>query len=606
MVLDAAFRRFADSLGVAVVVSDADGVSRYGNGVAARAVRRRSSRTARVPSSARASSDHRLAAAARGRREVAARVGARRRARSTGEAIRDEVIGLVVGARAPQWLLQSAVPLEQDDAVRTLGGRVDLRGHHRPARARGAARAACGARPADRAGQPRPLRGTAATRPPSAAPARVGRSRCSRSTSTTSRAATTSTATRRATVCWSPSRTVSGARPADRHGRAARWGRVRARRRGCRRSTSPSARRGDHRVARATDRRRPRVDRGRADRRRLGRGRAAGTRRVTWPRSSAPRTRRCSPPSTRARAPRSSTTPPTPAGRPDRPCRCRGRPRLGRVHRTAPGRHRARKDRGHAAGRRGCARPGLPRAARRARPHLPAAGPRRGGPRAASRARPGPLRVPPVARRPLGGRPPRGRGAHRRPAGRRHPVLAQLRDDVRPSISVAEGHGWGLPRRVLAEPVGELPRGPGRVVRVDHHGAEARVGPACPAVRRPACREDTGRDERGGRERRPRPARPTASPAVLGTARARVRTRRRPAGSLAGRDAASGPVPVEAGSSEVRTLAGGGVGAPLRAGSSASRSSAASASRGSVVGVLGEQPAQQLAESWREVVAVGG
>jgi diguanylate cyclase (GGDEF)-like protein len=113
-VLDGAFRRFADSLGVAVVVSDAGGVVVLCNGVADElfaGLLRDSTR----PFVGSRVSDHDWRLLREDGREVALASAPGGRARSTGVAIRDEVIGLVVGDRAPQWLLQSAVPLERDD-----------------------------------------------------------------------------------------------------------------------------------------------------------------------------------------------------------------------------------------------------------------------------------------------------------------------------------------------------------------------------------------------------------------------------------------------------------------------------------------------------------
>jgi diguanylate cyclase (GGDEF)-like protein len=114
VVLDAAFRRFADSLGVAVVVSDADGVVAFCNGVADELFAGLLVDSARPFVGSRVS-DHRWRLLREDGVEVPLASAPGGRARSTGEAIRDEVIGLVVGARAPQWLLQSAVPLEQDE-----------------------------------------------------------------------------------------------------------------------------------------------------------------------------------------------------------------------------------------------------------------------------------------------------------------------------------------------------------------------------------------------------------------------------------------------------------------------------------------------------------
>jgi diguanylate cyclase (GGDEF)-like protein len=114
VVIDAAYRRFADSLGVAVVVSDADGVVALCNGVAEElfAGLLEDSTAAFVGSRV---TDHDWRLLREDGREVPLAAAPGGRARSTGVAIRDEVIGLVVGRGAPQWLLQSAVPLERDE-----------------------------------------------------------------------------------------------------------------------------------------------------------------------------------------------------------------------------------------------------------------------------------------------------------------------------------------------------------------------------------------------------------------------------------------------------------------------------------------------------------
>lgn len=114
MVLDDAFRRFADSLGVAVVVSDADGVVAFCNGVGDELFDELLADSPRPLVGSRVA-DHRWRLLSEDGHEVLLASAPAGRARSTGEAIRDEVIGLV-GRGAPQWLLQSAVPLERDES----------------------------------------------------------------------------------------------------------------------------------------------------------------------------------------------------------------------------------------------------------------------------------------------------------------------------------------------------------------------------------------------------------------------------------------------------------------------------------------------------------
>jgi diguanylate cyclase (GGDEF)-like protein len=113
--LDDAFRAFADSLGVAVVVSDADGVVAFCNGVADELFTGLLTASA-LPFVGSRVSDHGWRLLREDASEVSLSSAPAGRARSTGEAIRDEVIGLVVGERSPRWMLQSAVPLGRPDA----------------------------------------------------------------------------------------------------------------------------------------------------------------------------------------------------------------------------------------------------------------------------------------------------------------------------------------------------------------------------------------------------------------------------------------------------------------------------------------------------------
>src|SRR5690606_33062658 len=112
---------FAESIGVAVVVSDADGVAIEANTVARElfAGVLRSSVGSFLESRI---TDHPWRLLREDGGELAPEDSPAAYARATGEPVRDRVVGFVIGHEAPRWLMQSAVPFERDDEP----GRYDV------------------------------------------------------------------------------------------------------------------------------------------------------------------------------------------------------------------------------------------------------------------------------------------------------------------------------------------------------------------------------------------------------------------------------------------------------------------------------------------------
>jgi diguanylate cyclase (GGDEF)-like protein len=171
--LDERFRTFAEGIGAAVVVSDPDGIVQLANS-AAEELFADLLVDSGAPFEGSAVTDHGWRLLREDGAPQPMAENAAGRARATGQPVRDHVIGLVVGDRAPVWLVQSAVPFEREGqpgrydvvstfvditARRELEARLELQASSDPLtglsnRLRYEERLTEAARRADRAGEP--------------------------------------------------------------------------------------------------------------------------------------------------------------------------------------------------------------------------------------------------------------------------------------------------------------------------------------------------------------------------------------------------------------------------------------------------------------------
>ncbi len=113
MRFETAFRSFAESIGVAVVVADADGRVLTANEAAHRLFDGVLGSNGALLGSRAA--DHPWKLLHEDGRDMALEEEPAQLARRSGQALHDQVVGFVVDGGSPRWLLQSAVPLRQDD-----------------------------------------------------------------------------------------------------------------------------------------------------------------------------------------------------------------------------------------------------------------------------------------------------------------------------------------------------------------------------------------------------------------------------------------------------------------------------------------------------------
>ena len=185
----------------------------------------------------------------------------------------------------------------------------------------------------------------------------------------------------------------------------------------------------------------------------------------------------------------------------------------------------------------------------------------------------------------------------------------QLRDDVTAvDFRTPKVTAGAYPARVTGGAGRRVARGPGRVVRVHHDRSRRRERPACPRVRRARLPVRT----------------PVATSAAAATATATSAADRLARGAEGPEGAGSDPASTGPGPSTVATpdahgersrrldreQRGADVGGRRRGSAAAGGVVGQEVERreriaGAVVGVLGQQPSEQLAQSWRQVVAVG-
>ncbi|MEX1177095.1 MAG: GGDEF domain-containing protein [Nitriliruptor sp.] len=125
MRFETAFRSFAESIGVAVVVADGDGVVLTANQAAIELFDDVLGGDPGALLGTRAA-DHPWKLLHEDGREMPLDQEPAQQARCTGRPVRDQVVGFVLDGGAPRWLLQSAVPYERepDPAAGEPGGRL--------------------------------------------------------------------------------------------------------------------------------------------------------------------------------------------------------------------------------------------------------------------------------------------------------------------------------------------------------------------------------------------------------------------------------------------------------------------------------------------------
>jgi diguanylate cyclase (GGDEF)-like protein len=111
---DAAYREFAETIGVPVVVSDDDGTVVIAN-AAAVALFSGLLGDPDLDLQASQTRDHPWRLLHEDGRDLRPDEIPGDLARRTGQPVRDRVVGMVVGAASPRWVMQSAVPVERDD-----------------------------------------------------------------------------------------------------------------------------------------------------------------------------------------------------------------------------------------------------------------------------------------------------------------------------------------------------------------------------------------------------------------------------------------------------------------------------------------------------------